>query len=200
MSSETAKRAMMKSFEMPDERSFAVMKMLNDVYPAFASKLFQGNELMQKLVMSGYNCMDILDYPICGKCETLAAYDGYGLKDGKHVLRCTCMDEKCGHSTLNPPTLRQWVKWELKKKVDDEWFEALDYAVDAIAMSMVNKHKNEMAQATSVFNGERREKCIIMPDGTECSIEGNGSLVEHYSQSNEELENEFTQLLEQQED
>jgi hypothetical protein len=155
---------------------------------------------MQKLVMSGYNCMDILDYPICGKCETLAAYDGYGLKDGKHVLRCTCMDEKCGHSTLNPPTLRQWVKWELKKKVDDEWFEALDYAVDAIAMSMVNKHKNEMAQATSVFNGERREKCIIMPDGTECSIGGNGSLVEHYSQSNEELENEFTQLLEQQED
>lgn len=195
-----AKRAMMKSFEMPDERSFAVMKMLNDVYPAFASKLFHGNDVMQKLVMSGYNCMDILEYPICGKCETLAAYDGYGLKDGKITLRCTCMNEKCGHSTLNPPTLKQWLKWELRKKVTEEWFEVLDVAIDSIAMSMVNKHANEMRHAVELKGRQEDYKAIIMPDGSERAVGGNKSLVEHYSDSSEELENEFTELLEQQED
>lgn len=123
----------------PDEHSFGVYKMLEDVYPAFAKKLFDGNKLMRQLIMSGHNPMDILDYPICGKCETIAAYNGYGVKYGKRVDRCTCVRDKCGASTLAPITLRQWVREEMKKRVTEDFYQAIDYAVDAIAAQMALK-------------------------------------------------------------
>lgn len=189
-----AQRATIAGFKLPDEHSYGVYKMLQDVYPAFAAKLFQGNDIMQRLVMSGYNCMDILDYPICGKCETLAAFDGYGLKDGRRVLRCTCMREKCGHSTLNPITLRDWVKYELKKKVDDEYFEAIEVAIDQIAYVMVEKHKNELARAVRARKGEEQKIGIIMPDGSTHYAGGSTPLVEHYAEATSDLEDEYAKL------
>jgi hypothetical protein len=159
--------AMLQTFTTADDRSYGVFNMLQDVYPAFAQKLFQGNDIMQRIVMSGFNPMDILDYPICGKCETLAPFDGYGIKYGKTVNRCTCMSEKCGHSTLDPVTLRDWMKYEMKKKVDPEFFEAIEVAIDMIAYTMLKKHTKELQDAINYKNGtDSQNNGIIMPDGS----------------------------------
>lgn len=166
-----AHKALFNSFAQPNERSYGVMKMLFDVYPAFQKKLLDGNILMQKLVMTGYSPMDILDYPICGKCETLAVPNDYGIKDGRKVPRCTCVAEKCGANTLNPISLRQWIKYELKKKADDEFIDAIDVAIDYIAASMIKKHQNELRDIMVGKNAKDKEKMgILMADGTEHTI------------------------------
>ena len=169
-------KSMSASLAIPDEHSMGVFKMLQDVYPAFSAKLFQGNELMQILVMSGNNPMEILDYPICGRCETLAPYNGIGIKNGRRVLKCTCMAEKCGATTLEPVTLREWIRDELKKKVKEDWYEVIEVALDQIAMTMVMKHASEQRQIMERRNGTAKPVGIILPDGSEHLI---GNLVEH---------------------
>lgn len=160
-------RAMLKSFEMPDERSFGVFKMLNDVYPAFAKQLFQNNALMERLVMSGHNPMDILDYPICGKCETLAPYSGYVIRNNKYIQKCTCVADKCGATTVNPITLRDWIKYEMKKRVSEDFYEAIEVAIDQIAFTMLQKYQSMIS-----MEKQKENKQIIMSDGTLYSIGG----------------------------
>ena len=138
--------------------------MLMDVYPAFANKLFQNNVFMEKLVMSGMNPMAILDYPICGKCETLALFDGYGKKYGKYVERCTCVADGCGASTLSPVTLRDWIKDELKKKAPEEFMEALEYAVDIIASTMIEKYYTENAHILNAHSKKAQQKIGVVYD------------------------------------
>jgi len=134
---------------------------------------------MQRLVMSGYSPMDILDYPICGKCETLAVPNDYGYKDGVKVPRCTCMKESCGANTLNPITLRAWIKYELKKRVDDEFLEAIEVAVDFVALTMINKHRRELAELMQEKRAKDKKKIgILMPDGTEHIVD-NEVKIEH---------------------
>ena len=154
----------------PDDRSFGVFKMLNDVYPAFAKKLFQNNDFMQRLVMSGHNPIVILDYPICGKCETLALMDGFSVKDGKYYPKCSCVADKCGHSTINPVTLRDWIKDELRKKAPAEFFDIMEYVVDVVASSMLRKYTNELCATMSVSSAKRAKE-IIMPDGSIHDVE-----------------------------
>ncbi len=137
-----AHTAMFNSFAMPDEHSFGVYKALQDVYPAFSKKIFEDNEFMQRVVMSNYNPMDILDYPVCGKCETLAAPSGYAVKDLRTVPKCTCF--KCGSTTVNPVSFRAWIKYELKKRVKPDFFEAIELATDAIALTMLKTFMRNM--------------------------------------------------------
>lgn len=167
MEKSTVYRAMASGLTNPDERSVGVYKMLMDVYPAFSKKLFERNELMNYLVMTGNNPMDILDYPICGKCETLALWHGTILKDGKYYDKCTCIAHGCGATTVNPITLRDWIKLELHKKAPPEYIEAIEFCVDRIAHQMLIKHRDELRELVRSKNGTEREKSIIMPDGSE---------------------------------
>ena len=186
-------KAMFNSFADPNDRSWAVMKMLMEVYPAFQKKLLEGNDLMQRLVMTGYSPMDILDYPICGKCETLAAYNDYGIKDGKKVPRCTCVKESCGASTLNPITLRAWIKYELKKRVNDEFIDAIEIATDYIAGAMINKHRKELENLMRDKRGRDKEKIgILMPDGSEHIIPE--VKIEHHRDIPDDLPEDLKQL------
>ena len=167
-----ASQILTTKLQAPDERSFGVFKMLNEVYPAFAKKIFEGNSLMQKLVMSGMNPMDILEYPICRKCETLAPYDGFVRRGNEIVPRCTCVNEKCGVSTINPVTLREWTRQEMKKRVSEDFYEALEYAVDLVARSMIQKLQNDLQSALNVKKAQDREKIgIIMTDGSTHVVE-----------------------------
>lgn len=136
--------AMFNSFMQPDPHSYAVYKMLQDIYPAFGKKLFEGNPFMFRLVMTGFNPMDILEYPICGRCETLAAWNGYAKRGKKHIRQCTCLGDKCGHTTVNPPTLRDWMKDELKKKAPPDIAEYAEQLVDDLASGMVRMAVNEL--------------------------------------------------------
>jgi hypothetical protein len=171
----------MKGLEQPDERSFGVYKMLTEVYPAFADKLFQNNAFMQRLVMSGMNPMDILDYPICGRCETLAPYNGYAMRDGRLVPKCTCMSKRCGHTTVNPVTLRDWIKYEMKKRVTEDFYEAIEVAVDQIAYTMVCRYQSQVNAEIARHSAQTRAKRgILMPDGTEHVPSVQSPAVEHY--------------------
>lgn len=153
-----ARQAIFSSFAMPDEKSFGVYKALNDVYPAFAEKLFENNDLMRKIVMSGYNPMDILDYPVCGKCETLAAYNGYVVIKGKRYSKCTCLRQGCGHTTNNPVTLRAWMKDELKKKAPPEYIDTIEFAIDGIAAKMIQMHMQYLKKLQADYSNTIRSK------------------------------------------
>lgn len=149
---------------LPDEHSHGVYKMLMDVYPAFAKKLFQNNYFMEKLVMSGMTPMQILDYPVCGKCETLALFNGYGFRNGKYVNQCTCVAKGCGHTTINPVTLRDWIKDELKHKAPEDFMEVIEYAIDAIASSMIRKYYNDNAEVLKAHSDKSSKKMGVIYD------------------------------------
>jgi len=146
---------------MADPHSMGVQKALMEVYPALAKKIFEGNRLMEKLVMSGFNMMDIMDYPICNKCEGLALFNGYGKIGDRYYARCTCIRDGCHSSTTNPSTLREWLKNELRHKMPPEEIELLDYKTDLIAETMLRKYKNECREEYIKHNAQASEKMKV---------------------------------------
>lgn len=133
------RRLLTKTFMNPDPASLGVYKALDEVYPAFAKKIFENNELMKRLVLSGTNPIHILSYPVCGKCETLALPTTSIEKGGKKIRRCGCVAKGCGHITVNPITFRDWLRDELKRKMPESVITGIEYAVDSIAMSMLKE-------------------------------------------------------------
>lgn len=157
-----ANRVLANANYLPDEHSVGVYKMLMEVYPAFAKKLFENNELMKRLVMTGMNPMQILDYPICGKCETMALFNGYGKRGGRVYEQCTCVANKCGHTTVNPITLREWIKIELKHKAPADFIEAIEYAVDTIAQNMIAKYYQDNEYLLTDYSTKASKKMGIV--------------------------------------
>jgi hypothetical protein len=183
---------MMNGFANTDERSMGVLKMLEEVYPAFAQKIFEGNDLMRNLIMTGYNPMDILDYPICGKCERIAVFSGYIMKYGRQTQQCSCMAEGCGHTTTAPITLREFMMYELKKRVKSEEFAvAIEYAIDGIAAGMMNKHVNELKSTMLEHNAKAKEKTgIMLADGTIHEVDN--PTIKHYGMDMPDLPDDIT--------
>ena len=144
-----ANQAILQSFQARDSHSVGVMEILNELYPAFAKKIFEGNAILETLVMTGYNMMDILDYPICGKCESLALIDEPIIKEGRTIPRCTCVKPGCCVSTIRPVRFRDWIAYELKKKAPPAIMEVIDYAIDDVAEKMLRviAHNIRVAQA-----------------------------------------------------
>lgn len=165
-----AHRAMYNSFTNRDPHTEGVYKLFMDIYPAFAKKIFEGGHFVAKLVRTGMNPIDILDYHICGRCEALAPLDGYAWRNNRWVNRCTCMREGCGHTTVDPVTLREWMADELKHKAPPNIAEMADTAVDVIAASMMRKAEAELKQAMHRDMMERQSKAIVMPDGSEHKV------------------------------
>lgn len=132
-------------FYMPNSHSVAVIKTIDKLYPAFAKKIFERNPIMQMLVMSGFSTTDILSYPICGHCETLAAYDDVAFKNGKYVSRCTCF--RCGKSTIDPILFKDWCEIELKKRTDENVESMLSFIVDTFAERMITDVKKKLELA-----------------------------------------------------
>ena len=195
-----AHKSIFNANSLPDERSFGVFNMLKDVYPAFADKLFEGNSLMRNLIMSGYNPMDILDYPICGKCETISPYSGYAKKNGKIVQKCTCMKDKCARTTIDPITLRVWLREEMKKKVSEDFYEAIEYAIDGIAASLMLKQVKDAKAIMQEKQSKDSEMLgIIMSDGTTHNFKAKES-VEHLRYGEPEMPEDAIILNDEMED
>jgi hypothetical protein len=146
------RRLLQKTFMNPDPASLGVYKALDEVYPAFAKKIFENNELMKRLVLSGTNPINILTYPVCGKCETLALPTTSIERGGKKIPRCGCVAKGCGHITVNPVTFRDWLRYELKRKMPESVIVGIETAVDNIAMSMLIKCAGEMRRLEGETN------------------------------------------------
>ena len=127
--------ALAKTFSSPDPHSFGVFKMLGDIAPFIEEKLFHNNMLMQRLVMTNYNSMDIMDYPVCNRCEAIAAWSAPAKTKQGYVRACTC--RACGTVSKNPVTLRGWLVDEIKHKAPPEKADELAMAVDRIAEHML---------------------------------------------------------------
>lgn len=140
-----AHKALGNMMNMTDPRSYAVYKFIDEVYPAFAEKIFKNNSFMERLVMSNYNPIDILDYPICGRCETLAAWDGIGRKDGKVYKACSCFN--CGSKTVNPVTFRVWMREELKHKAPLNFKEIAEEITDQAVIGMLRVAQRQVDDA-----------------------------------------------------
>lgn len=176
--------AMQRTMQIPDERSLGVYKLINEIYPAFAEKIFQGNKLMKGLIMSGMNPMDIMEYPICGKCETFAAYTDPIVKDGKYVHSCACVRKGCGAVTPNPVQFREWIMYELKRKTDYSTLARLDIVVDRIAMNMALTAQAELMREMQMAREQQAKQMNTMsneydlaPNKINTKIEHNGNIV-----------------------
>lgn len=185
MDKATIYQAMAMGLNAPDERSMGVYKMLMDVYPAFSKKLFERNELMNHLVMTGNNPMDILEYPICGSCETLALWNGVIKQGDRYYNKCTCIASGCGHTTIRPITLREWIHMELKKKAPKEFIEAIEFCVDGIASQMVQKHKMELRDIFMARNHGKKQE-LIVPEQEESVIIQHNTAVDDIDFNTEE--------------
>lgn len=158
----SARQSIIKSFSDPNPDSLGVFKTLEDIYPSFSAKIFQGNAFMQMIVMSNYSPMHILDYPICGRCETLAMWNNRGLKDGKIVKKCSCFADGCGSTTFDPPTFRDWLKEEMRKKATPQMLENLEFVVDVTAMAMMKRSVSEQKQMMDQEASSRMQKLGIV--------------------------------------
>ena len=155
-----ARQAIYQSFKNPDPASHGVFKMIQNLYPSFATKIFENNEFMRNLVMSGLNPMHILDYPVCGRCETLASMSGYAVSHGKRVDVCTC--HKCGSSTRDPILFKEWLTMEMKRKAPPDFVESVEYAIDLVAQSMVRKYFQDTRELFARESAEQKRKLGIV--------------------------------------
>ena len=140
--------ALTRVLTQPNSHSVGVMKLIADYYPSFAKRVFHKNPLMEKMAMANFSSMDILLYPICGRCESLAAYcryamtpEGLTIRDefGKGIGVCRCF--RCGSETVNPITFYEWCLMELKKKAPITLEDDLLFAVDVVAERLMNDAK-----------------------------------------------------------
>lgn len=146
---------MLRLTQMPNARSIGVIKEIEKHYPSFAKKILEGNKVMQMFVLSGYNTTDILNFPVCGKCETLAAWDRQPvMKNGRYVPVCTCF--KCGKTTVDPILFREWAREELKKKAPEEINDVLETIVDVIADRLVTQAENTLIRTINKERGINR--------------------------------------------
>jgi hypothetical protein len=146
--SNTRYDAMNNVLLQPNAHSMGVMNLLKQYHPSFAKKVFEGNPLVAQLAMTGLITYDILKYPICGRCETLAAFTGTARReDGSFMLKsdgskigiCRCL--KCGCNTFDPITFEDWCLMELKKKAPNVNESDLRLAVDLIAEKCMTQAK-----------------------------------------------------------
>lgn len=158
-----------ETFKVPDPRSIGVYHVLQDIYKAFAEKIFQENTFMRQLLMSGLNPMDILKYPICGKCETLAMWSGRKPVNGRVVRQCTCTAVGCGKTTDNPITLNEWISYELKRKASPQDMEIIRTGKDAVAETMVRIAQKNL---DSEIAKQDASMGIELPDGTIHQVSG----------------------------
>lgn len=172
----TAHQMMSNMFSQPDPHNAGVYHKLMEIYPNFAKKVFDSSQFISKLVMIGYDSSDVLDFPICGKCESLAApTDPRVIKDKvtgqlRSIPQCGCF--KCGTITQSPIKFRDWIKDEVRHKVDKDFLEQLDdmldVAVDLYARQMMGMAERDLMQALKERNGKAGS--ILMQDGTEHAV------------------------------
>ena len=131
-----------------------VMSILREYYPAFAKKVLDRNPLVAMFVKYNFCTMDILLYPVCGHCETLAAYYPANPPvyddDGKAIPACRCL--KCGAVTLNPITFEDWCLMELKRKAPETIGFDLLVARDALADRLLKDAQKLYAKAKKESN------------------------------------------------
>jgi len=99
------------------------MDFLKGVKPAFAEHMFHFNRIVEAFAMSQYGGVDILEQPICKKCEKPGwntvnpNFVSTGDEDADREVR-NCFCEACGTTSYNTLTLRNYLLQELGVQID----------------------------------------------------------------------------------
>ena len=97
------------------------MKFLKGVNPKFAEHMYNQNRIVEAFAMSELGGIATLDQPMCGACEQPGwntrnpsfVSTGDSEKD-REIRNCYCV--KCGKTTYNTLTLRQYLIQELNQQ------------------------------------------------------------------------------------
>jgi len=97
---------------------------LKNVNPKYAEHMYYKNRVVEAFAMSHFGGVDILFQPMCGKCEQPGfntenpnfISTGDAEKD-RDIVNCYC--PRCGTSTMNTLTFRDYLMQELKMPIED---------------------------------------------------------------------------------
>lgn len=108
----------------------SALKQLKNINPKYAQHMYYRNRIVEAFAVSEYGGVDVLEQPICGKCEQpgwnhsvpgqpifITRKDEYG--DDYDVFIHNCYCPKCGQITKNTLTLREYLMQELKVPDED---------------------------------------------------------------------------------
>lgn len=107
------------------------LDLLKNINPKFADHMYYKNRIVEAFALSEYGGIDMLEQPMCGKCEQPGFFvndpnmkvpyvivkDEYGENQEKFIHNCYC--PHCGTVTKNTLTLREYLMQELKLPVSE---------------------------------------------------------------------------------
>jgi len=99
------------------------MKFLKNIHPKYAEHMYHFNRIVEAFAMSEYGGVDILEQPICKKCEKPGMntintnYVSTGDEDKDREVR-NCFCESCGTTSYNTLTLKDYLVKELNVQID----------------------------------------------------------------------------------
>lgn len=114
-----------------DIANVKTLDQLKNVNPKFADHMYYKNRIVEAFALSEYGGVDVLEQPMCGKCEQpgfntidtnmkvpyIRAIDKNGDEYDKFIHNCYC--PKCGTTTKNTLTLREYLMQELKLQTNE---------------------------------------------------------------------------------
>lgn len=99
-----------------NKSTLAAMKNIKSADPKYAKHMLQKNDILEDFAFSIFGGVDILEQPVCRKCERPALWD-HG--DVGHCMAC-------GTITKNPWTVRQYLLDQIdRRKLTQEQLEVL---------------------------------------------------------------------------
>ena len=108
---------------VPKIESVKSMDFLKDVNPAYAEHMFHQNRIVEAFAMSQYGGVDVLEHPVCKKCEKPGwnvenpSFKSTGDEDKDREIR-NCYCYSCGTTTYNTLTLKKYLISELNLEID----------------------------------------------------------------------------------
>jgi hypothetical protein len=104
--------------------SVTSMDEIKRVHPKYAEHMYTQNRIVEAFAMSNLGGTEILDQPICGKCEKPGMntinpnfVSSGDIEKDVEVRNCYC--ESCGSTTYNTLTLRNYMLNELNVKISE---------------------------------------------------------------------------------
>ena len=109
------------------------MKFLKNVNPKYAEHMYHQNRIVEAFAMSEFGGVDVLEQPVCGKCEKPGwntfnpNFVSTGDEDkDRDIKNCFC--PACGTTTYNTLSLRDYLLQELNLQEEKiEQFEKTMY-------------------------------------------------------------------------
>lgn len=135
-----------KSLLEIDPNNHRIMTQIKGVSPKYAEHMMRRNGIIEMFAKYKYGSIDILDLPVCGKCEKPGAWHD------KPPHSCYCFP--CGHVTAKTMPLRDYMAQELNE-FKGEHLKRLE---DVISQAFPDLFNETISEETEVsFDGDTME-------------------------------------------